>query len=60
MKMVVTFPLGMVLGLILAFTHRSIKTKGIAAKMGIGILAGFGICILLNAVLEVMDFGGVF
>jgi hypothetical protein len=60
MKMFVTLPLGIVLGLILVFTHRSMKTKGIAPKIGIGIIAGFGICILLNAVLEVIGIERVF
>ena len=58
--MVVTLPLGLILGFILAFTHRSMKASGLAAKMGIGLLAGFGVCILLNAIIEFLDLGGVF
>jgi hypothetical protein len=48
------------LGFILVFTHRSTKPKGLVAKIGVGLLAGFGICILLNAIIEVLDYGGVF
>ena len=56
---VVTLPLGLILGFVLAFTHRSMKPRGLAAKMGIGLLAGFGIYILLNAIVEVLDYAGV-
>ena len=59
-SMAVTLPRGLILGFILDFTHPSIKARGLAAKMGIGILAGFGICILWNAVIEVLGYTGVF
>ena len=58
--MVVTLPLGLILGFILVFTHRSMKARGLAAKIGIGLLAGFGICIPLNAVIEDLGYAGVF
>ena len=55
----VTLPLGLILGLVLTFTHRSMKTKSTAAKIGIGLLAGFGISVLLNALIEVLGYAGV-
>ena len=58
--MVLTLPLGLIFGVILAFTHRSMKARGFAAKMGIGLLAGFGMCILLNAIIEILNLVGVF
>ena len=57
--MAVTFPLGLILGFILVFKHRSTKANGVPAKIGIGIVAGFGICILLNALIEVLDLIGI-
>lgn len=54
-----TLPLGMILGFALVFTHRSMKARGIGAKIGLGFVAGFGIFILLNAVIEVMGFAGI-
>jgi len=38
----------------------TVKASGLATKIGIGLLAGFGVCILLNAIIEVLDLGGVF
>jgi hypothetical protein len=36
------------------------KTRGLTARVGIGLLAGFGMCILLNAIIEILDYVGVF
>ena len=57
--MAVTFPLGLILGFMLVFKHRSMKAKGVPAKIGIGLVAGFGICILLNAFIEILDLIGL-
>ena len=57
--MAVTLPLGLFLGFILVFTHRSMKARGLGARIGIGLVAGFGICILLNAIIEVLGYAGV-
>ncbi|MGE3820244.1 MAG: hypothetical protein AB7I30_12560 [Isosphaeraceae bacterium] len=52
-------PLGLILGLVLAFTHKSMKSKTTVAKIAIGVVAGFGIFIVLNAVFELLGFAGV-
>jgi hypothetical protein len=57
--LIFTLPVGMALGLTLAFSHRSMKTKGVGAKIAIGLLAGLGICVLLNAVWEGLGMAGL-
>lgn len=54
-----TLPLGTLLGFMLVFTHRSTKARGIGAKIGLGLVARFGLCILLNAVIEILGFAGI-
>jgi hypothetical protein len=51
---ILTFPLGITIGLILVFTHSSFKSKGLGAKIAIAFLAGFGVFILLNAAVELL------
>lgn len=53
-----TLPLGIVLGLVLAFTHKSIKPRGIPAKIGIGFVAGLGICVVINSIIEMAGYAG--
>ena len=56
--LVVTLPIGIALGLVLTFTHRSVRGRGVGAKIGLGVVAGFGVSILLNAVWEVVGLAG--
>ena len=51
---VVTLPLGLVLGLMLSFDHKSMKTKGVFAKIFIGLFAGLGIFVFLNGLCEII------
>ena len=51
---VVTLPLGLVLGLMLSFNHKSMKTKGVFAKIFIGLFAGLGISVFLNGLCEII------
>jgi hypothetical protein len=50
--LIVTLPLGMALGLVLAFKHSSMAAKGMGTKVVVGLAAGLGICAPLNAVWE--------
>ena len=51
---------GLLLGVLLVFRHRSTKDKSMGAKVGLGLLAGIGIGVLLNAGREVAEMAGLF
>ncbi|MHC4406620.1 MAG: hypothetical protein ACYTG0_43910 [Planctomycetota bacterium] len=54
-----TLPLGVALVMLLVFFHPSTKAKGVPAKVAIGLAVGFGLCMLLTALIEVLDRAGL-
>jgi hypothetical protein len=38
----------------LSFNHKSMKTKGVFAKIFIGLFAGLGISVFLNGICEIL------
>lgn len=52
LRLAFTVPVGLIAGVALAFTHRSLKGKGVAIRIGIGLVAGLGIATVLNAAID--------
>jgi len=50
---------GFILGMILAFLHPQTRQKHLLVKIVVGILAGFGLCILLNLAREGAEYAGI-
>ena len=47
--------LGIPAGFVLVFKHKTTRDKSLAAKLGIGLLAGLGACIGINAAVEIIQ-----
>lgn len=56
MPWVVSAPLGFVVGFVIVFLHPSTKSKGFFSKIGIGFIAGFGACVMIDGVIEVLGY----
>ena len=44
--------IGIPAGMLLVFTHRMTRTKSLGSKLAIGLLAGLGVGVLINAILD--------
>ena len=54
--MIWTWLIGLGSGIGIALFAPSIKTKNIATRIGIGVVAGVGVTIVINACLEMLSF----
>lgn len=54
--MIWTWMIGLPSGIGLAALAPSLKTKSVAARIGIGVIAGIGVTFLSNACLEVISY----
>ena len=54
--MIWTWLIGLASGISIALFAPSLKTKNIAARIGIGVVAGVSVTIVLNAYLEMLSY----
>jgi hypothetical protein len=54
--MIWTWMIGLASGIGIAAFAPSLKTKSVAARLGMGVIAGAGVTFLINACLEVISY----